>query len=238
MKVSDLYAPHGPFVGQKFHIVGTGPSMAVFPRELLVDKFCLLLNDGTKWFPELGPVAFANNRNQLKMLSPQITHRVVKGRLRFDPNPEKTDNHIPWDSPDYYVFSYREPQVVDRDGHSVATGDKYSHLDRRYLWREPDYYYNVRGGSVAIFAVQFAILAGASEICMVGCDCTDIYGTHYTKGKKNKQVFHDYSQYAAGLLQMGHEAYKRGIKMYSLTPFYGLGYHHLQYSEMISWPRL
>lgn len=235
MKVSELYAPHGPFVGQRIHIIGTGPSMAVFPQKILEDKFCVLLNDATRYFPNLGPVAFANNKHQLKFPSPKLTHKIVKGRLRFDPNPERTDNHMPWDDPNHYVFSYREPQVVDRDGKYVKTGDTLSHLDERALWHEPDYYFNVKGGSVAIFAVQFAILAGASEICLVGCDCAEIRGEHYTAGKKNHQAVHNYSQYAHGLLRVGRDAYKRGIPVTSLTPFYGLGHHEYQYGEMRRW---
>lgn len=238
MKVSELYAPHGPFVGQRIYVVGTGSSMSVFPQRVLKDKTCILLNDATRYFPQLGPIAFANNKKQLKFPSTRLTYKIVKGRLRFDPNPERTDNHVPWNDPDHYVFSYREPQVVDRDGNHVTTGDTISHLDERSLWKEPDYYFNVRGGSVAIFAVQFAILAGAAEIYLVGCDCTEISGEHYTSGKKNHQSYHDYAQYATGLLRVGQEAYKRGIPLVSLTPFYGLGYHNYQYGELRRWRNL
>lgn len=238
MKVSELYAPNGPFVGQRIHIVGTGPSMSVFPQSILEDKFCVLLNDATRYFPKLGPVAFANNKAQLKFPSPKLTHKIVKGRLRFDPHPERTDNHVAWDDPDHYVFSYREPRIVDREGKHVQTTDKLSHLDERALWHEPDYYFNVRGGSVAIFAVQFAILAGAAEIILVGCDCAEVSGEHYTSGKKNHQSTHDYAQYARGLTRVAQEAYKRGIIMYSLSPFFGLGHHNFQYAEMLRWRKI
>ncbi len=66
MRVSDLYAPKGPFVGEDIYIVGLGPSMKQFPKRALEGRICLLLNDAHRIFPKLGPVAFANHDSFIK----------------------------------------------------------------------------------------------------------------------------------------------------------------------------
>jgi len=233
MKVSELYAPQGPFVGADVYIIGTGPSMSVFPIATLEDKTCFLLNDACRQFTTLKPVAFSNNLSFLKFCT--LPYQIVKGRLRFDPHPERDDNHCPWDDPARYVFSYREPTIITGKGERISTGDKLSHFDERTLWRDPNFYWNVRGGSVAIFAIQFALYAGVRSITLAGCDCTSVHGNHYVKTKTRNAHYHDYPQYAAGLMRMWKECQVRGVPLMSLTPFLGLGYHDKQFSEMMQW---
>lgn len=225
MKVSDLYVD-GPLTDRDVHIVGTGPSMSVFPVELLMGNTCVLLNDAQKYFPKLGPVAFSNN---LKFLTDcTLPYQVVKARLKFENplsasnNPEEDDNHVRWEDPRYYCFSYREPPW-----------DKVSHHDETTLWKEECYYWAPHGGSVAHFAVQFAMWCGARSITLVGCDCAEIGPLKYVKSKKQSKLSrHNYIAYQYGLLRLSRDAHRRGVPMVSLTPFFGLGWHIEQFEEM------
>lgn len=233
MKISNLYSTRpddkwgtvpGPFRGQDIYIIGTGPSMTVFPLDWLRGKTCVLLNDAQKHLPGLGPIAFSNN---LKFLAGcGLPYQIVKGRLRFDPDPERDDNHCPWDDPGRYVFSYRE-----------RPWDAVSHHDLSTLWKEPCHYWNTRRGSVSIFAVQFALLAGAKSITLVGCDSCELGpNAEYIAGKKATAVRHDYDAYAAGLMTLNREARERfRVPMMTLSPFMGLSRERQQYQEMRKW---
>lgn len=216
MRVSELY---GRFTGKDCWIVGTGPSLNVFPREILIGKTCILLNDAQSHLPNLGPIAFANNVKQLKGC--ELPYQIVKGRLRFDPNPERTDNHVRWDNEKYHVFSYREPPW-----------DNVSHHDESRIFAEPDFYWAPNKGSVSAFAVQFAILAGFKTIHLVGCDCNSLGGQEYVNGKEAGAMRRKYEAYQYGLLRMHYEAVKRGVSMVSVQPFFGLGWHEHQYREI------
>lgn len=225
MRISDLYAPHGPFVGADLWIVGTGPSMSVFPLDYLRDKTCLLLNDAQRWFPGLGPIAMANSLKFLKLCA--LPYQLVKGRLKFEPGAaERTDNHCPWDSPRYYVYSYREPPW-----------DTVSHHDEATLFQEPDFYWSPKQGSISAFAMQFAIWAGVRSIHLVGCDCCALNGQDYASQKpKRPGVRHVYPQYAVGILRMMQECRKRGIPVVQVNPFAGIGDEAQQLSTIMEWP--
>jgi hypothetical protein len=220
MKVSDLY--NDPAIrGHDVYIVGLGPSMRVFPTSFLKNKLCVLLNDASKIF-QLGPIAFTNHKQWIEPVNIQhIKYQIVKARCKSDLNPHKTDNHVPWNHQIYYCFSYRE-----------HPWDKVSHYDKNQLWKEPDYYWNMKDGTVAIFAVQFALLAGAKSITLVGCDCIALQGQHYVAKdiSKYKQKQHNYDNYAKGLLILREEAQKRfNVPLLTLTPFCGLGREQTQY---------
>lgn len=226
MRISSLYTQLGPLFGKDVYLVGTGPSMAVFPLDYLTSRCCILLNDASRVWPMLGPIAFSNHRQWIEpVLNPKLSHIVVKGRFKSDPEPERDDNHVPWDHPKWHVFSYRE-----------RPWDTASHTEKSSLWAEPDHYWNLPGGTVAIFACQFAALAGAKSITLVGCDCTSLQGQDY--GLPGlvaiKQARHDYASYAAGLRIMQRALAKRfRIPLLTLTPFCGLGREQEQYIELL-----
>lgn len=203
--------------------------MDCFPLDHLEGKTCILLNSAHACFPSLGPISFSNNLKFLKDCQHRI--QIVKGRSVPPKDKKKhghyaTDNHCQWDDPARYVFSYR----------CNYQGDKWSHFDEKALWREPDYYWNVAGGSVAIFAVQFAVLAGAASITLVGCDCCSLGGADYAAEHDQRIGWrHDYRAYATGLEKLWEECRLKGIPLLNLTPFPGLGFHLEQYERFKAW---
>lgn len=230
MRISDLYSTD-LMRGQDVFVIGTGPSLGLYPPEFFNGRFAILLNDCCRYLPDAGPIAFTNNRKFLKWGS-QL-YKIVKGRLRFDPHPERHDNHVPWGSPDYYVFSYRD------DRKKYGGRDDCSHFDWSRLWLEPDFYINEPGGSVSIFAAQFAAQCGARSIQLVGCDCCEFGDLKYVASKKPRpeQVHHDYDAYSRGMLRLKYETWKRfGIPIVSVQPFVGLGRHEEQFSQIKEWP--
>lgn len=248
MKVSELYGKKGPCQGRDVYIVGTGPTLRVFPVDFLKDKCCILLNNAHRIVPELGPIAFSNHQAFLLKDECQLPFQIVKARLKYeqDRSPLATDNHVSWKSPDYYCFSYREP-IIDWKGTNIQTGDTWSHHDEQALWKEPDFYWNERKGSVSIFACQFALLAGAKSISLIGCDCCEFEGTNgdgrperlkcaSRKARGPVDMKHNYDAYARGLMRMVHEARKKfGVPIFNLSPFPGFGREQEQFRELQDW---
>lgn len=231
MRVSDLYAD-APLRGRPVYIVGSGPSLDPWPDSALEGETAILLNDVCQDRPTWGPVAFANNVKFIKRS--RCPYNVVKGRLvppkeKKRPGRYATDNHVPWDSPDYYVFSYRSPQQ----------GDAWDHFDDEALWAEPDFYWNEPGGSVSIFALQFALLAGATRIRMVGCDCSEAVSKYHVskeRRRQGRQVKHNYRAYWRGLMRMFREARERfGVVVTSENPWPGYGNEAQSHKEMVGW---
>jgi hypothetical protein len=237
MRLSELCEKR-PLDGLDVYIVGLGPSMAFFPLEILENKFCVLLNDAQKYFPTLGPIAYANAKRFLDPLSPRIRHSIVKGRFKSDPNFERLDNHIPWDHPKFWVFSY----VTEQDRIGIP-----SHREKETLWRDPNFVYICDGGTVAMTAIQFCCLAGAKTIFMVGCDCRPIYKEHYFSSNLDLErsthtrnpkggVLHHYSGYLEGILVMKMEAWRRfRIPVLNLTPFIGTSNFDEQFTRFKKW---
>ena len=228
MRISELYAD-SPVRGADVVIIGSGPSMTVFPVEMLRGRVCITLNDTHKYLPEwVGPISFSNALQWAEPSSAGIRIRIVKGRNRHQkrgPGPERTDNHVAWDHPRYHVFSYREPPWDER-----------SHFDLESLWAEPDFYWNVKNGNVSIFAMQFAILAGARSMTMVGCDCMELEGKPYLDGKKQRSfVKRNFGAYLKGMMTMSREAHNRGIPVVTMSPFVGLQSFPMQWRQMKEW---
>jgi len=224
MKVSDLYNKE-EWAGKPVYIIGTGASMDVFPVKYLENKYCILLNDAHRFFPHLQPIAFSNHRNFL--VDSKCRYNVVKGRYRGDPHPEKTDNHVPWDDPNYHVFSYRQ-----------TPWDTISHFAPKCLWAERDFYWNVEGGSVSIFALQFALLAGFSEIHLVGCDCGEFVAHQAYLDQKINTSTHQYDQYVLGIMTMIREAEEKfGVPVVNVGPYPGYGREQALHQQLLTWRR-
>lgn len=234
MRISELYKPDGPLQGREVYICGSGPSIDCWPDKALEGETCILLNDLCQHRPTWGPIAFANNRKFLKRSKCPIN--VCKGRL-IPPELKRahgamaTDNHVSWKDPDLYVFSYR----------SLFQGDEWEHFDPACLFREPDFYWNEPGGTVAIFAMQFALMAGAKRIRCIGCDSSKLIQRYHEdkeeiRRRKQNAVKHDYSAYQRGGCRMIREAWDRfGVLITHETPWIGYGMERERYKEQRAW---
>ena len=68
------------FAGQDIYIVGTGPTLNVFPLEMLQDKICLSLNDAYKAHPAIAPMALMHH--QLYAHTDKDTNSDYHGNLK------------------------------------------------------------------------------------------------------------------------------------------------------------
>jgi coenzyme F420-reducing hydrogenase delta subunit len=185
------------------------------------------LNDTWKFLPEGSvDIAFSNNLKFIENTHAKIT--VVKGRNKWQehPSPKKHfDNHVRFDDPDRFVFSY----------YSHDLGDDRDHFRECELWNDPVFYWNVPHGSVSIFAIQMALRCGAKSILLVGCDASSVLGRYHHQ-KKSSARHQDYEAYYRGNARMIKEARERfRVPIVSVTPWAGIGNEQRKFAEMQGW---
>lgn len=243
MRVSDLYES-SPLRGQDVYILGLGASLSAFPPGFFEGRVCVLLKDAWRLLPKVGPVAFSTASVYLEDC--RLPIQIVKARHKGVRNPERDDNHVRWDNSKYYCFSYREPPW-----------DRVSHNDPATLWKEPNHYFCYPKSSLALFAIQFAVLCGAKAVFLAGCDCGELAGREYldpvvakwrTEGKialnrgkgldlkklpAPKRNRHNYQAYSEGLLYLMKRAWDdKRVPVVTLTPFAGLFGYEEQFARV------
>lgn len=193
------------------YIVGTGPSLRVFPKAYIKDKITIGLNQAWKHLnckysitvhPELvdefneeaGPI----NKTQW----------VVKQKGSFV--------NVSLDNPKYYMF-----KTVDRD-FSIFTKPVEDHL--------------FIGRGVQQTAMNLAALMGASTIILVGVDMAAVGGDHH--GHDQHVRFHGlppdqcYSEYREYTAKARVELTKMGISVLTLSPFLGADSANEDYTRL------
>lgn len=219
-RVSELYGRHP---GADIYVVGTGPSLRVFPTGFLDGKITIGLNlawkavpvtYGITIHPELAvPELLAAGRAERPAIT-WVTKREKLGKLTPDQVRRAED--------EFYFFRSDGPATTVTHGLSDAgrvpdwarspTGD---HL---YLW-----------GSVATAGANLAANLGAANVILVGCDNAALLGNHHVQAQHTRwlgaQPDDRYRDYYEGLADVRAAFRDRGVGLVSLTPFLTLGPH-------------
>ncbi len=211
------------FAGQDIYILGSGPSLNVFPLDFLDDKICLSLNDAYKAHPAIGPIAFMHHQvyahsgpDETSPYHPHlknIKYPIVKafGRDRAE--------IVDWDNPYFYYCDF---------SHDISN-----------IWslrKDTDQLVYMREGSSLQAALQLCWIMGASTIFTIGCDSRTLGGLHYAKYDKNnfrddevlkRGVQRNYDAYVYGTLIIQEFLKQKGITVLNLSPI--VGYHLVDY---------
>jgi hypothetical protein len=95
MHIADLYNKHK---GQDIYIVGTGPSMRVFPLEILDGKITLGLNQA--WRYRTLTYSITVHPELLKLYNKTRTRNQTQWIVKQ----KRPMAHLKFDDPEYYVF--------------------------------------------------------------------------------------------------------------------------------------
>ncbi|MEX0758593.1 MAG: hypothetical protein WD100_03335 [Tistlia sp.] len=216
-ELRDVYA------GQDIYIVGTGPSINVFPMDFLEDKICLSLNDAYKAHPAVTPMALMHHQlyahKGRSITAPY--HENLKG-IRYPIVKASGRNRAEvadWDHPFFYYFDW---------SHEIDD-----------IWtqtKDTDELIYMREGCSLHAALQIAWIAGASTIFTIGCDSRTLGGKHYAAYDKDQ--FRDdevlkrgnernYDAYVYGGLVIQEFLRQKGVRVISLSGI--VGYHLVDY---------
>lgn len=244
MRVRELW---GLYPGQQVTIVGTGPSLRVFPPELL----CSLLSQG---------VSIGLNyayRHEPGHLPPGSTglHTVVPGspgfRYYLTCHPEVAQvalaerpdtagrwlvkrkrplSDLPWEDERFYFFQAgtkeSDPQKKLRElCIRQQVGDS--------LWQ---------GGAAHCTAMSAALHMGAKTIVLLGCDMGQVADDHHahaqhilSRGHSMDRVYYGYRHATRELRRLLRE---QGVSVVSLSPFLGSTAAGEDYRELLKELRL
>lgn len=200
MRLSDLQNKHE---GKEIWIVGTGPSMLVFPTSLLKDKITIGLNQAWKYLPT----------NYMITVHPELYQDYVTA----NPDPASRPSqwiikkkapmaYLEFDDPEVYVFT------TDSD-YKVITSSTENTL--------------FQANGIQATAIHAAYLMGASAIFLVGCDCCVLNGNHHGHdqhvrylGLSPVEVFTGYRKSTAVARRTVNSV--REVPVVTVSPFIGL----------------
>lgn len=202
------------------YIVGTGPSMRVFPIDFLRDKFVIGLNQAYKYFaPDYWPI------------------------INLTIHPELIPKEGPlskgwWTKVKGTSVKNWEDHVIFRTNSAIGqTVLDYSLLRNR----KPGFLYTGRGIHTSGLALAGAI--GAKNVILVGVDCCDLDGEHH--GHEQHIQFHNlspdnvYDEYYLNAVEVRKIIYEvYGTRTLSITPFIGLDHYAADYYTLKNYYQL
>ncbi len=214
-KVNELY--NGLFSNNKdIYIIGTGPSLRVFPLSFLDDKFSIGLNNSHQYLksnmyitihPDLhypfgcddDSIWISKYEKCKKVLNDQQFNEI-KNRFYFYTNNGKP-NTAPKDEPT------NEGRVLDWLDEPTE--------DKLYQW-----------SSISQTAINLAVNLGAKNIFLIGCDGGPILNNDHIDNQhtrwKGVSPEHRYRQYRKGIAEIRNRLSPKGINVLSLSPFVSL----------------
>ena len=218
-KFSTICALKDKYKNQTIYIVGTGPSMQVFPIEFLKDKITIGLNQAYKYctltysltiHPYLIPLD-SSKWNTKWLTKHKFTDKTYKKHLKLG-NYKK-----------FYIFQNNNNAVKNFQFFKPSFSEK----GKLYV-----------GRGIQTGAINLAGLMGAKTAILVGCDMCDILDTHHGHNQHTefheysaKEVYDEYYYYTAKIRKLALEYYN--LTILTLTPFLGLKHVEKDYTYLL-----
>jgi len=226
--VTELYDLHK---GADIYVVGTGPSIRVFPKSFFDGKILVGCNNAWKVAPVQYGVTIHPDLNIPEFVAGEKPRPEIKWVVGYEKCKSLlNDEQFKHADANYYRFQYRgkpntqpphEPSDSGRETKWVeqVTGDWL------YIW-----------SSVAQTAVNLAANMGAKNIIVVGCDNAPLGDNHHAHAQhtrwKGVDPQHRYLQYYEGLAEVRAALRKRGVNLVSLNPFLKLDMPEMEFSRL------
>lgn len=208
MRINELANKHKD---GDIYIVGTGPSMRVFPVDFLKDKTTIGLNQAWR-YRELTYSITVHPELVLEYQKTQNAHRttwIIKKKPPME--------NLEFSDPNYYVFH------TEQENYELFSKPK------------PDTLFIGRG--VQQTAMHMAAIMGAKNIILVGVDMTDLGGEHH--GHDQHVKFHGmepsdvYAEYRKVTAKVRSTLLRKGINTLTLTPFLGAVHGNEDYGRLL-----
>ncbi len=220
MRLKDL---RDIYFGHDIYIVGSGPSINIFPKEFLRDKVCISLNASYKSSNFITPIAFMHHmvytrkgniiEDPIHPFFKNIKYPVVKGTGKN--RKEKVD----WDNDHYYYFDWNHD------------------IEKIYqVTKETDELFYTPEGCAMQAAMQLAWIIGARNVFLIGCDSRVLGKKHYADFEmdsfRNMEILkrgfkRNYDSYIYGALIVIDFLKRKGINVFNLSNI--VGYHMIDF---------
>lgn len=204
------------------YIVGTGPSMRIFPLDFLKDKITIGLNQTYKYFNPtysltVHPYLIPYNRNEWNTKWLTKSKMVCEGWIKH----KKLENHKY-----FYIFNNNNNPE-----------------DFLYFKDLKNFTLYV-GRGIQTGAIHLACLMGAKYIVLIGCDMCSLDNEHHGHkqhtefhGHSPNNVYNEYYYYTVKCRELAKKLFN--AEVITLTPFIGLknideDYKHIKKVNKIS----
>lgn len=211
------------YPGEDIYIVGTGPSLRVFPRTYLDDKIVIGLNMAWKYVKTTYNIT----------IHPDLNIPECIGWHGVDPSdvgpwiiPEKKTRELI--SPTTFELLAKTSFKFRYNGRTnTAPKNEPSTAGRIIKWvSHPEDYALYNWTSISQSAMHLAYRMGAKNIFLVGCDNGQMLGNDHVKSQhtrwKGASSELRYSQYAEGTCEIRNQLLKRNINIFNLCTILGL----------------
>jgi hypothetical protein len=227
-KVSELNGRH---VGTDIYVVGTGPSIRVFPRSFFEGKILIGCNMAWKVAPVQYCVTIHPDLNIPEFMPGEAPHPEItwiagaekcKGLL--------TPEQFAHAEKNFYFFRYRgkpntQPPDEPSDSGRVIQWVERPTEDWLYVW-----------SSIAQAATNLAANMGAKNVILVGCDNAPLGENHHAHGQhtrwKGADPQHRYLQYYEGIAEVRAALRGRGVNVVSMNPFLKLDQPDMEFTRL------
>jgi hypothetical protein len=216
-------------VGGDIYIVGTGPSLRVFPVDFLRDKFVIGLNRA--WtcgkvdlsitiHPDLNlPADFVSSGNGMQWVVPREKSKSLLDKKTYSALTQCA-----------YEFRYDlQPDTSEQtDPSNAGRVKEIVQLKKEnylYLW-----------SSIAQSALHLAARMGARNIFLIGCDNSPIGSNDHAKAQHTRwngsEAAYRYRQYSEGMSEVRNELYKIGVHTFNLSSILGVGHAEEEFERL------
>lgn len=219
MRICDLRRPHKNGTDDStIYIVGTGPSLRVFPMDYLQHAPVILLNQAWRYFQDfecltrisltVHPELYVDYAKEVPASKNVGMQWVIKKKPPMD--------YLTLDDPDVFVFT--------------------SSTDRKTLQAHPpDTLY--LGEGIQGTAMDLACRLGYRTIIMVGCDATSLGGDFHGHDQHVRWLGQDpqdqYALYRRNTADVRRELQETfGVRVLTLSPFIGCGHAEEDYQRL------
>ena len=213
--VSELY---NQYPGSDIYVVGTGPSLRVFPTSLLENKITIGLNMAWKTLPVRYGITIHPNLAVPEFIEGETAHPEITWITKHQKTAAVVESEqLKYAEENFYFFDNYgkknlQPPGEPSDSGRILEWVKKPTDNKLYMW-----------SSISQAGANLAANMGAKNIILVGCDNCALGENHHAH-KQNAQWVgadpnHRYNQYYEGLSEIRTVLREREINLVNMNPF-------------------
>ncbi|MEW6155103.1 MAG: hypothetical protein AB1673_14130 [Actinomycetota bacterium] len=221
--VSQLYGRHP---GSDIFVVGTGPSLRVFPVELLAGRVTIGLNMAWKLVDVDYAITVHPELNIPELMEGEHARPSITWVTKHEKLGNLTAEQIAYAEERFYFFR--------TDGKKNTSTTAQSNAGQVPQWlARPTGEFLYLLSSISQPAVNLAANMGARNIVLVGCDNAALFGNHHAHDQHTSWLGERpedrYREYYRGLAEARTVLRERGVNLVSMGPFLTLGPHEEEF---------
>jgi hypothetical protein len=226
--VSELY---NRYPDRDIYVIGTGPSLRVFPHDLVRDKITIGLNMAWKTLPVKYSITIHPDLSIPEFLPDETPHPEITWITKYAKTKSLVSaEQLQYAEENFYFFEMdgrpnTQPPNKPPDSGRVLDWVRRPTDDKLYLWT-----------TIAQAGVNLAANMGAKNIYLIGCDNCALGGNNHAHKQhtrwRDASPDSRYREYYEGLAEIRPVLRERGVNLVSLNPFMSLQFPEEDFARL------